>query len=524
MGFSPSAANSAQTGSVEIARRGPVTLGVSALALCWVLVFNALRVDWSTNPQYAYGWFVPLLALGLLLFRWTTRPEPARPLRIGLVSAIALGALALQLPIRLVEEANPEWRMIQWVHAGQTVVLTLCSLYLAGGGAWARHFAFVACFPLVAVPWPVPLETLFVQNLMRVVAAITVEAVGLINIPAVQHGNLIEISSGLVGVNEACSGVRSLQTAFFVCLFLGELYRFSWSRRGSLLLLGFIIAVLCNVGRTFFLVASAARHGLGSMDSMHDTAGGVVLVTTLLLIVGLAHLLRRPQPNQPLPEPQRASPNVLPLRATAGVLAWILAAEVSTELWYRLHESNAVENSHWSAVWPGGPDHTATVPIDSTVLAMLRCNVGKAGVWEDGIGNRWQAYFFRWSAGRNSAQLASAHTPDICLRGVGYELTSDIGVQNLSLPNLELPFRQYVFTKGHTQLHVFYCRWEDQRLAQLQPAVLREDGSQLSRLEAVRAGRRHLGQQVLEITVNGPATSEAALAALANELPRIIRK
>jgi exosortase len=499
-------------------------VGFGTVLILWLLVFNALRVDWTTNPQYAYGWFVPLLTLGLFLFRWATKPEPAPPLRTGIVAAITLSALALLLPIRLVEEANPEWRMVQWVHAGQMVLVTLCALYYAGDRAWARHFAFAACFPLVAVPWPVPLENLFVQNLMRVVAAITVEAVGLIDIPAVQRGNLIEISSGLVGVNEACSGVRSLQTAFFVCLFLGELYRLSWSRRSLLLLLGFVVAVLCNVGRTFFLVSSAARHGLDNMDALHDTAGAVVLVTTLLVIVGLAHVLKRPQKNEPLPETQRASPNGLPLLPSLVVLAWIVVVEVSTELWYRLHESNAVENAHWSAVWPEGLKNYQTVALDSTVLAMLRCNEGKAGAWQDGSGNRWQAFFFRWSPGRNSAQLASAHTPEICLRGVGYELTSDVGVQKLSLPNLELPFHQYVFSSGHGQLHVFYCRWEDQLNSETQQSIIRESDSRLSRLDAVLAGRRHLGQQVLELAVNGPHTPEEAITALTNELPRIIRQ
>jgi hypothetical protein len=41
---------------------------------------------------------------------------------------------------------------------------------------------------------------------------------------------------------------------------------------------------------------------------------------------------------------------------------------------------------------------------------------------------------------------------------------------------------------------------------------------------AVLAGRRHRGQQVLEITLKGPDASQEARAALAHELPRIIRR
>src|SRR5262249_22603349 len=144
---------------------------------------------------------------------------------------------------------------------------------------------------------------------------------------------------------------------------------------------------------------------------------GVVLVMTLLIIVGLAQVLKRPRVSGPLPAPRRGNPRALPVRVAAGLLAWVVVAEGLTQLWYRLHESNAVPNAHWSAFWPEGPDKAQTVPIDSTVLAILRCSDSKAGVWQDSIGNRWQAFFLRWAPGRNSAQLASAHTPEICLRG-----------------------------------------------------------------------------------------------------------
>src|SRR5262249_10533842 len=118
----------------------------------------------------------------------------------------------------------------------------------------------------------------------------------------------------------------------------------------------------------------------------------------------------------------------------------------------------------------------------------------------------------------------TAHTPDICLRGLGYQLTSDLSIRRISLQNLELPFHQFVFTREQVQLHVFYCRWEDQRRAEIPETGPLEDGSKRSRLGAVLAGRRHRGQQVLEVTIKGPDTSEEALASFSKQLPRIIRQ
>lgn len=497
-------------------------LPLLVLAAGWLLVFNVLRADWVTNAQYYYGWFVPLLALGLLRLRWGSRPAP-EPAQHQIVLALgATAALALLLPIRLVEEANPEWRLIQWTHALQMLFLTLSLLYYAGGWSWVKHFGFPVCFLLVAVPWPVPLEQDFVQNLMRVIAGITVELVGIFGIPAVQHGNIIQISTGLVGVDEACSGVRSLQTAFFICLFLGELYRFALGRRLALIFFGFLVALLANLGRTFYLVWSAFQHGMDRMHAVHDAAGQFVLVCTLIGIWVTSQILRRNQKVLSSPPTATSAPRALSIRFGLYALALIVIAELATEAWYRFHESKALPNAHWTVSWPESPTPAKTIKIDDTVTAMLRYNDGQEAVWADPSGNKWQAFFFRWAPGRNSAQLASAHTPDICLRGVGCRLTTDLGIQAVAVKGLKLPFRQYVFDRGGIPLHVFYCRWEDQNVGQID--TRHDDGGKLSRLRAVLAGRRHLGQQVLEAIVNGPETPAEGLAAFEGQIQQIIRR
>ena len=75
-----------------------------------------------------------------------------------------------------------------------------------------------------------------------------------------QHGNTIEISAGVVGIDEACSGIRSFQATLMISLFLGELYRLSPLRRTILCLSGFAMSFLFNLGRTLLLTGcSGAR-------------------------------------------------------------------------------------------------------------------------------------------------------------------------------------------------------------------------------------------------------------------------
>ena len=167
---------------------------------------------------------------------------------------IAVAALLLLFPIRLFEIGNPDWRPLSWLHALCVVAITLVFLWSVGGTPWLRHFAFPVAFTLIAVPWVSPIEQPIVQGLMRVVAVISSETVALFGIPARLEGHLIRIPDGLVGVNEACSGVRSLQTSLMIGLLFGELKRLSILRRIVLVIAAAAIAFVGNCIRAFFLV------------------------------------------------------------------------------------------------------------------------------------------------------------------------------------------------------------------------------------------------------------------------------
>src|ERR1035441_3828368 len=138
-------------------------------------------------------------------------------------------------------------------------------------GQW-RGLAFPICFFLVAVPWPSGLETFMVQSLMRSNVATTVELLGLFGIPAVQHANVIEVGAGVVGIDEACSGIRSLQATLMISLFLGELYLLTVRRRVGLVALGFVLAFVFNVARTLLLTGIASARGVGTVSSQYMPA------------------------------------------------------------------------------------------------------------------------------------------------------------------------------------------------------------------------------------------------------------
>src|SRR5438552_4372737 len=312
----------------------PAMAALVVLTALWFLLCQQLSGEWSVNEQYNYGWFVPFFALYLFWLRWQDRPPPEIPNpksqilnhRI-LAGVVGFTALLLLLPLRLFEIANPEWRLLAWIHALAVVTLTLLLLWGAGGKAWLRHFAFPVAFIFIAVPWPTALETPVIQGLMRVVARVAAETAMLLGTPAQVEGNLIRVSNGLVGVNEACSGIRSLQTSLMIGLLFGEVKRLSVLRRLALVVCAVVIALLANFMRAVFLVMVAATENLSEVSRWHDIAGYSIIAFVFVATLALAYFLGRKKPpvvaGVPPAEPGSPQPTRLPLQFSAW---YVLAA------------------------------------------------------------------------------------------------------------------------------------------------------------------------------------------------------
>jgi exosortase len=196
--------------------------------------------------------------------------------------------LALPQPfVRIISEANSDWRLMTWIMGLSAGAISLALFYLAGGWAWVRCFAFPIFFMATAIPWPTSMETLLVQGMMRFNAEISAEFVSLCGVPAIAMGNVIQLPTGTLGVNEACSGIRSLQSTLMASIFLGGLYQLPMAARIGLALAGIVLAFVLNIVRTVFLSWQGAFHGIEATEKWHDSAGfailGVVLVCLWLI-------------------------------------------------------------------------------------------------------------------------------------------------------------------------------------------------------------------------------------------------
>jgi exosortase/archaeosortase family protein len=357
---------------------------VGLFSVLWLDLIRQLSYEWSTREEYAYGWLVPFLALGLFWRKWPTRPPvsdfiphpssrfqlsafpisafefdvPASLSRIthhasrvtSPLSAFCFLLLLLLLPLRVIHETNQDWPLITWPLALIVVALTLYALHLADPQSdgrspwsvvsspwsafrspwsvvrgqwslspWVRHFAFPVCFILVAVSWPYRIEHGLTQSLMRAATALTVIVLGWVDILASQHGNVIEISTGAVGINEACSGIRSFQSMLMGALFLGELYRLRWPHRLALIGSGVVVAFGLNIVRTFILTWCASDAGIELVGKWHDPAGLSIFLASFACLWLLARRLEKhcaalDQEEAPgfMPTPQRSAEGEVP--------------------------------------------------------------------------------------------------------------------------------------------------------------------------------------------------------------------
>lgn len=570
-------------------------LAILSGALLGGVLLSILARHWSHLPQYSFGYAVPFLCAYLAWLRLKPVKDPATD-PVGRTSTncargttaypywIVISSLVLAyFPVRLLEEANPDWRPLLWLHA--LIVIGLGLWLITSVGEWfcgarfedgsgngrllhhpgnppvranplvvkrrsegwtaglheAREFlgkridwaafsmgslAFPFLFLLVAVPWPSAIEQPIIDALTRANSATTVEILGTLGIAAIQHGNLIEVGSGVVGIDEACSGIRSFQAMPMLSLFFGELYRLGAWPRIVLVLFGFTASFLFNLARTTVLTLVAARQGSEAIARWHDPAGTTILLACFISVWGLAVFLGRRRGNNAgrasglqtetriARIDTRNSPLQTPLACTrfcSIIAAWLLASELGVFAWYEVQEKRLPAPVTWSLSLPADAGGFSQKALPEKTRNLLRCDESWEAQWADANDLRWQVIFGQWHPGRAAGYLSLVHNPQVCLPASGFTIRSAEPVQFYHLGGgLNFPYRQYLVQKGGESLHVFFSVWDDRRFGE--PFLNSQDGRLVwsRRLQAVWNGRGSSGQRLLEVALSGTVTAAEA--------------
>jgi len=456
----------------SIARANDVAWALT-LAACWFWTCRQLSLTWSAYPNYAFGYFVPWIAILLSVRRVWDTPGCLDPVsaagRAGRsLSVIGLcAAWGVFLLAELVRQFDPHWRLIGWLMMASVTLLTCLALWRRGGWKSLAALAFPLAFTWCAVPWPTNFEESITLGLRSFLTSGSVAALHALGIQAAFHGNVINLASGGVVVDSACSGINSLQASIMASLFLGEYFAFRKGRRAMLLAAAALIAICGNFLRATALVLIANAHGADALLAWHDKLGLAETSGIFIAIVVAAWLFSLKNGTHPhasaKPEHIPPSPDSVATHQCDGWTA--LAAFSSIPLlacaWFAISPGGPirrqeaplwiVKSSPASSAW-----HITPITLSDSDLRTLDFNEGDTISLKGPADCSALLYHFFW---KTDASTGYGHTPDHCMVGAGWELEGQPQPATLHVSNQEFPGKFYRFKRDTDEEVVFQSVW-----------------------------------------------------------------
>ncbi len=251
----------------------------------------ASSYGWRYGEYYDYGWFVPPLAVYLMVLRWRREvgevvlPKPGRVL---LVSVVLIPWI---LVLRVLGNTDPAWRMPMGLLAITAAVLSHCLIGIARGWKVSAGFLWITLLWLSAVPWPTVVENGIVRELTDLVITFVAEIFRFLGKPVEVVGDRLRLHDMTVEVTDGCSGVRSFQSFVMATWFFSEIQRLKVLQSMVLLILACLIAFCVNAARTYWLASIRFGSGQEAFERMHDPAGLIAFLVSGVIFYYLSGYL-----------------------------------------------------------------------------------------------------------------------------------------------------------------------------------------------------------------------------------------
>jgi exosortase len=241
-------------------------------------ILRALVYQWSTDEDVSHGFLVPLV-VGYIA--WQRRDQlhalPLQPAWWG-IALLAWGAFQAWIGTLGAE-----------VFLQRTsVLITLVGLLaVIGGIPLLRALAF----PLLLLPFMIPIPAVIFNQItfpLQIFASRVAEfALGVINIPVLRDGNILELASQKLSVAEACSGIRSLLSLTFLSLVYGYFFEKRAWVRWVLFISTVPIAIIANAGRVTITGILSEIDPELARGFFHSLEGYIIFMIALVMLVGL---------------------------------------------------------------------------------------------------------------------------------------------------------------------------------------------------------------------------------------------
>ena len=443
------------------------------LVAAWTWTIWSCAEYWRANPNYSYGWIVPMLGLAYAARRLTlaqgeniARPIFAVP--IWLIVYFGIVAAAIFFGLEFAREQVWHPIIVIWAIAFVPITLTLLACWLAGGGTLLRAELFPILFFLTAVPWPPRFEQPITAGLMQAVAAATTALLHWFGIPAQTAGGAITLRTGVVGITEACSGMRSLQAGIMFGLAMGEWFLLRPLRRIALLFLAIALAFATNLIRTVALSLQAEWHGLDAVEKIHDLTGTLAVTALVVAIWICARALRlRHHASAHLGfESLRvrlravgaAIPTTLQRAALAILIAGVFGIAIAQIVSAKIETRDQTQTAPFFSVREDPSQTQVQLPRDvwnelhPTSGEYIRIRNPRPGAGE--------TFHFFWKPSPWN-RFVLVHRPDICMPGIGWESVGPPESITIDFSGRQTQFHLFRFRRGDIQALELWGVWRN---------------------------------------------------------------
>lgn len=494
---------------------------MAGLAGSWGWLLLIARYYWGMESYYNFGWIVPVMAIYFIHRNLDSRSmiSGKNPDRFILASFACMLPVTLLLTtfVRLFSEANPFWRVPLWAHGVLLLGFSVTGLTLFGGKEAFKRFTFPLLFLLVALPWPYRIESWVIQSLTGAVSDITVFFLNFAGYPAVTSGNIIQIAEKRVAVEEACSGIRSLQTLVMTALFFGEVFRFGIWRRLFLLASAVFLSMSFNGFRAIQLALITINGDEESFHFWHDFLGNFNAIICSILVYIAAELLnalfgRSQQTDQPPICWNLSSSRQAVIIVVASIVGFAMTEGV-VRTYYTLREASTPPLPVLAFEWPSNSAIDSEVrEIPKGIQKALQFEFGEEVTlsWDDGLTGHLTHYGYT-GEDRMASVSSFGHSPKVCMTAIGARLKEEKSPITVTLLDIPWQLKHYEFVFDHKSeerlAQVFWLVWENQQMG-----VEAEELGSLSwrnQWSLVKNGRRNFGRQVVIVYFIGQHPPDA---------------
>ncbi len=242
----------------------------------------------AAPPHPAADWLLPsasylLLGFGLLAFFlgafYRAGSGPSNP--GSLLIAVGFGCILLPMIFLSVPRHIPNPDAAGESREGKR-------LFFDTRFVVAALFLFPAFIWVISAPLVSVVENTISLFLLAQVTQVVFFVFDMGGYPLEQQGNTLILPTGRVGVEDACSGIRSLTACLFAGSFLGAVFLKQLWKKILLVGVAMLFAFFTNILRSLFLTGWAYAHGPDAIDgTVHDVTGYAVLGLTCVGLIAL---------------------------------------------------------------------------------------------------------------------------------------------------------------------------------------------------------------------------------------------